>query len=181
MSMSDMSMTGMDMATSTMADMASSTMSMAMASATSSSDMGGMDMSGHDSSMMGMSSMMMTFFTSTTTPLFSEAWTPSGAGQYAGTCIFIIALSFVLRALIALRVNFNSLWAGYAAKTSTDAFSKDGARGGCSVRRPWRVNEAATRAVLDTVLAGVSYLLCVFLDCRYRFLKLINDVGCWLS
>lgn len=32
---------------------------------------------------------------------------------------------------------------------------------GCAKQRwrPWRINEAATRALLDTILVGVSYLL----------------------
>ncbi|ETN44397.1 uncharacterized protein HMPREF1541_10577, partial [Cyphellophora europaea CBS 101466] len=53
--------------------------------------------------LMGMSSMAMVFFTSIHTPLYSSAWTPSNAGQYAGTCIFLITLAAIFRALLAIR------------------------------------------------------------------------------
>jgi copper transporter 1 len=110
------------------------------------------------SGMMGMSGMMMVFFTSTTTPLYSKAWTPSGAGTYAGTCIFLIALSFVFRGLLALRFRFSELW----ARRSNESWKKttDLELGAVSrMREPWRINKALVRAILDTVLAGVSYLL----------------------
>jgi hypothetical protein len=66
-------------------------------------DMGhdmGDDMGGGDHSSM---SMAMTFYYSTTTPLFSERWTPQNIGEYAGTCIFLIVLAVILRVLLALR------------------------------------------------------------------------------
>ena len=49
---------------------------------------------------------MMTFFTSTKTPLFSEAWAPSSTAHYAGTCIFLIIFGAILQALIALRASW---------------------------------------------------------------------------
>jgi solute carrier family 31 (copper transporter), member 1 len=128
---------------------------------------GGMDMPmGHDShgaaqsDMMPMSDMMMVFFTSTTTPLYSESWAPETTGQYAGACIFLITLSVMLRCLFALRCNFSTLWQAWTRRQGTvmlryeteDEYAK-------MRRRPWRINEAATRAILDTVLVGVSYLL----------------------
>ncbi|OQN96856.1 hypothetical protein B0A48_17410 [Cryoendolithus antarcticus] len=150
MSMTDMS--GMNMATATS--------SMAMASSTASA---GHDMSGmaSTSSMMGMSDMTMTFFSSNTTPLYSMTWTPANMGQYAGTCLFLIAFALVFRVLIALRCNFTPLWVQWTRhETPMGAYRVDenllkGAR------RPWRVNEAAARATLDTMLAGVSYLLMI--------------------
>lgn len=115
-----------------------------------------MDMSGH---MMGMSDMMMVFFTSTGTPLYSKAWTPGSAGTYAGTCIFLIALAFIFRGLLAIRCRFTELWNRSTGndfwRNATDL--ELGAAG--QKREPWRINKALTRAILDTILAGVSYLL----------------------
>lgn len=159
--MSGMEMSSMDMTSATPTSMASMTMSMASPTATS-SDMAGMDMGGGSSSMMmGMSDMMMVFFTSTSTPLYSSAWTPKSTGQYAGTCIFIIALAFVMRALVALRVNFLGIWDNWSWKHGPDAFfdKPGGCAPACQGPRPWRINESAVRACLDVVLAGVSYLL----------------------
>jgi hypothetical protein len=118
------------------------------------------------SGMMDMSQMMMTFFTSTTTSLYSNSWTPTSTGQYAGTCIFLILLAVVLRGLVALRCNFVHLWdrkmqrqeIGVLRQMQVDVKGDGGGMGG-KRRRPWRINEAAARACLDTVLAGVSYLL----------------------
>ncbi|KAM3416536.1 Copper transport protein [Cercospora zeina] len=123
----------------------------------SSSDMSSM----HSSMMMDMSQMMMTFFTSTTTALYSNTWTPTSQGQYAGTCIFLICLGVLFRGLVALRYRFNTLWTRSIQKQDTAILRPKTAlnRDIGSSRRPWRINEAATRACLDTVLAGVSYLL----------------------
>ena len=142
----------MDMASSTMPAMASST---AMGH-----DMGGHDSMSSEPMMMGMNEMYMTFFTSTTTSLYSMTWTPSSTGQYIGTCIFLIALAFIFRALIAIRCNFLALWVRWHRTPFDDAAQQDeDFEKFKHVKRPWRINEAATRAVLDTTLAGVSYLL----------------------
>jgi len=111
----------------------------------------------HMSDMMGMSDMMMVFFTSAHTPLYSKAWTPAGAGTYAGTCIFLVVLAFIFRALLALRCRFSELWNRTRSNEFWDADLELGAAG--QEREAWRVNKALTRAMLDTVLAGVSYLL----------------------
>ena len=74
-------------------------MDMSMSSSTSSS-----------SSMDHSTGMSMTFFTSTTTPLFSTAWTPQTVGQYAGTCIFLIVLSFLLRFFYAVKCRIEASW-----------------------------------------------------------------------
>lgn len=129
---------------------------MSMPSGSDSSSSSTMDMSGH---MMGMSDMMMVFFTSTGTPLYSKAWTPGSAGTYAGTCIFLIVLAFIFRGLLALRCRFTELW----NRSTVNDFWRNtsdlelGAAG--QKREPWRINKALTRAILDTILAGVSYLL----------------------
>ncbi|USW56977.1 Putative Ctr copper transporter [Septoria linicola] len=147
----DMSMSGMDMPTSTSMD------SMASSTATASSDMSA-TMHG---SMMGMSEMMMVFFTSTNTALYSDKWMPSSIGQYAGTCIFLICLGVVFRGLVALRSNFEVIWSRSVQRQDTSILRQiPGVEPKTrSHPRPWRVNEAATRASLDTILAGVSYLL----------------------
>lgn len=146
--------------------MASVTTSGAMASSTS-ADMSGMDMlmdsSGHMH--MSMKDMMMTFFTATTTPLYAENWTPTTTGQYVGTCIFLIVLAAIFRGIIAVRANFNALLVRWSWKRETSILRNDFEATGGKLRlvaekgRPWNVNEALARACLDTVLAGVSYLL----------------------
>ena len=57
-----------------------------------------------------MSTMMMTFTVSTTTPLYSNAWTPSTVGQYAGTCIFLITLAVISRLLAMYRYKKQDDW-----------------------------------------------------------------------
>ncbi|KAF2213834.1 hypothetical protein CERZMDRAFT_38267 [Cercospora zeae-maydis SCOH1-5] len=105
--------------------------------------------------------MEMTFFTSTATALYSNTWTPKSQGQYAGTCIFLICLGLIFRGVVALRYRFNALWTRSIQKQDTAMLrpKTDQHRDVRSSQRPWRINEAATRACLDTVLAGVSYLL----------------------
>ena len=104
--------------------------------------------------------MMMVFFSATNTPLYSTAWMPNRTGQYAGTCIFLIALSVIFRGLMALRCNFGILWARRSQQQRQGLITHDTDTEYLKqARRPWRVNEAASRAVLDTMLAGVSYLL----------------------
>lgn len=153
-----MSMSNMDMSTTMSITMSTtgsptSTMSgMSMASSTGSS----MPMS--SSSMMGMDSMAMVFFTSSSTPLYSWAWTPDTTGQYAGTCIFLIAFAAIFRALLAVRVRFYDFLAlakhrqygGVSSQPLTDAKP---------ISRPWRANEAVMIAMVDVILAGLSYLL----------------------
>lgn len=124
---------------------------------------------GHESSQMAgmshgemssMSDMMMVFFTSTSTPLFSESWTPRSTGQYAGACVFLITLALLLRCLFAIRCNFETLWQTWARRQGTVMLRYDSEEECLKKRRrPWRINEAATRAVLDTILVGISYLL----------------------
>ncbi|KAF2166912.1 hypothetical protein M409DRAFT_66440 [Zasmidium cellare ATCC 36951] len=133
-----------------------------MPSSTSDSSMSGMDM--NSMGMMSMGDMMMVFFSSIKTPLYSEAWSPGTTGQYAGTCIFLIVLAAIFRGIIAIRANFPALAVWWAHRRDTSILRKDmqeemkwnllpGAK------RPWNINEALVRAVLDTILAGVSYLL----------------------
>ena len=91
------------MDTSSSMPMPSSTMSaMSSMPTPTPSSMSGMEMP--------MSQMAMVFFTAHTTPLFSTAWTPASVGSYAGTCIFLIVLSFALRCLYAVKSALESRW-----------------------------------------------------------------------
>ncbi|OAG06198.1 uncharacterized protein CC84DRAFT_754388 [Paraphaeosphaeria sporulosa] len=148
-------MESMSMATvtSTMAGM-----SMSMPMATESATSGSMDMG--SSSVMAMSTMAMT------------TWTPASAGQYAGTCIFLIAFAAIFRALIAIRFNFDRFSAKIAstrgdnqAHLYTDEYK--------GAHRPWRANEAVALGAMDVVIAGVSYLL--YVSSRVRVLPSLTD------
>lgn len=136
----------MSMSTTTMAGMA-------MPSATGSSSMSGM------TTMMGMDQMAMTFFTSTSTPLFSMSWVPASTGQYAGTCIFLVVFAIIFRALLAARLNIIEVLAAIEHRHSGVADYPYIAGSKSSTRRPWRANEAVMLATMDVVLAGVGYLL----------------------
>ncbi|PQE19183.1 Ctr copper transporter protein [Rutstroemia sp. NJR-2017a BBW] len=149
-----MSMSGMTMSMS--GSPTTTTSAMSMTSSTDSS----MSMSSSGTTLMSMDSMAMTFFTSTTTPLFSMTWTPTSIGQYAGTCIFLIAFAAVFRALLAVRVNFFEVLAlvkqrsnaGLLYTHTTDDDSKV---------RPWRVNEAVILSSMDVLLTAIGYLLMI--------------------
>lgn len=139
-------------------DMASQTMAMATSTPTADS---GMSMSGQT---MDMSSMTMAFFSATNTAFLSTSWQPSTVGQYIGTCIFLIALSAVFRGLMALRTNLVPLLDWWKHKQDpAGILGKHEIRHSIGLEgkrpRPWRINESITRACIDTVLAGVGYLL----------------------
>lgn len=140
---------------------------------------------------MSMSMMSMTFFQSSSTPLYSDAFTPSSTGAYAGTCVFVLVLAIVFRALLALKAwketawldaEFNRRYVTVVGKpTTAERISQDSdakrmiltengveehvmvvKKRGVGVR-PWRITVDPVRALLDTCLAGVAYLLYVFL------------------
>lgn len=136
---------------------------------------------------MSMSMMSMTFFTSTMTPLYSTMWTPTSTGGYAGTCIFLVILATVFRGLVAVKAwketawldaEFNRRYVKVAGKPSkAERISSDSdnkrmiltengveedvivVRKRSMSTRPWRITTDPVRAVIDTVLAGVGYLL----------------------
>lgn len=164
------SMSGMTATT----DMAMTATSSGMSMETSSSmDMGDMDMSsGHSMGGMSMSmaDMAMVFFTSATTPLYASSWTPNSDGQYAGTCIFLIALPVIFRAILAVRCNITHVQGWFSPQIAINAPHEDDDDTGAlkpahPVRRPWNINEALIRAILDTTIAGVSYLMLVSVVC----------------
>lgn len=175
LSIPTVNMDHMDM-TKTDMDSMSKTMSMPSATSTSMGGMGGMDHGDSMSTTMYMSEMAMTFFTSTSTPLYSNSWTPANRGQYAGTCIFLIALAVIFRVLIALRPILEArYWSNRPSPLSTP--SESTVEKGVEVRElpaemsgsfwgdvgnawsGWRVNSAGARATYDLVVAGVGYLL----------------------
>ncbi|KAM0716251.1 hypothetical protein Q7P37_007696 [Cladosporium fusiforme] len=148
-------------------DMTATSSDMPMATSSSSSmDMGDMDMSGHSMGgmTMSMADMAMVFFTSTKTPLYSNSWTPNNSGQYAGTCIFLIILAVIFRALLAVRCNVAGLRAWFSPHRALSHpeeahHEHDDWKQPPPTHRPWNINEALLRAIMDTVLAGASYLM----------------------
>ncbi|KAI9172773.1 hypothetical protein HJFPF1_02287 [Paramyrothecium foliicola] len=163
------------MASTTAHDMAvsSTTMNMDMPAATtgmSHHDMGGMSMS--------MADMIMTFFTSARTPLYSQIWTPSNDGGCAATCIFLIVLASLLRLLLALRpILERRIWRSHVVSEvdSEQSFPQNKSPGLNDRLHPgqmlsqvgrdvgagwsgWRVGPAAARATYEVVV-GVGYLL----------------------
>lgn len=164
-------------------DMSSGGSSSSSSSSGSMEDMNGMDMgSGHSSMMMAM-----VFQTNNATPLYSSSWTPNSAGAYAGTCIFLVVLAIIARVLLALKNRQETYWLDRDARrryvavngkeTLSEQVSRDPdakqmvlsengveetvfvvAKHG-SMTRPWRFSVDPVRAVMDTVIFGVGYLL----------------------
>jgi len=160
---------------------------MGTGTSTSTMDMG----DGSDSSSSGAhsSTMMAVFQTSMATSLYSTSWTPNSTGTYAATCIFIIVLAAIFRGLLALKAWQENRWldkelnrryvvvngkAPLAENLSRDSLAKPMVLGANGVEenvmvvakrtthaRPWRLSVDPVRAVIDTVIAGVGYLLCV--------------------
>jgi hypothetical protein len=131
--------------------------------------------------------MNMAFFTSTTTALWSLGWMPTSKGGYAGTCIFLIILAVLFRAMFALRTLMEQRWAAqnynrrYVVVTDKQPISeriqldpslKTGVltvngvdeniklvTNGLKGHQPFRLSQDIPRAALYTVIAGVAYLL----------------------
>lgn len=126
---------------------------------------------------------MMIFYTSTSTPLYSSDWVPSNTGQYAGACIFLIVLATVFRGLFAIKAVQERRWweaemkrryvfvsgkiqlVDSSIKTTVLSEGKSEedvmveVKTRTSTLRPWRLSTDIPRAVLDTIIAGVGYLL----------------------
>lgn len=87
-------------------------------------------------------------------------WTPNSTGQYTGTCVFLIALAAIFRALLAVRVHFYPLLAAadirHNGGINYQHFGKSG-------QGRWRVREATLLGLADVIIAGVGYMLYVFL------------------
>ncbi|KAH8717124.1 Ctr copper transporter-like protein [Phaeosphaeriaceae sp. PMI808] len=140
-----------------------------------------------ESSMGGHGGMASAFFSATNTPLYSASWTPQNAGQYAGTCIFLIFLAITLRAIftaksfLEARAMESALKRRYVVvagekmisdRASTDGNSITGILTTNGVQedvrvvsapvkhiQPWRFSVDLPRALLMTVAAAVGYLL----------------------
>ena len=150
-------------------------------------DMGDMGNSSGMSS--GMSMMAMVFQTTRATPLYANSWTPHSAGAYAGTCIFLVVLAIAARLLLAARTIQEARWLARDEKRRyvvangkiplAETLERDpdakhmtlSANGveervvvvasHSSAARPWRFSVDPVRAVMDTTIVGVGYLLCV--------------------
>lgn len=128
------------------------------------------------------------FLSSTSTPLYSIAWTPASTGSYAGTCLFLIILAVLFRGLQAgknilehrwLDTELNRRYISVRGKpTESERIDSDSnAKTGTLVtergieehvkvvRRkrhgvgPWRFSVDLPRAAYVTVMVGVAYLL----------------------
>ncbi|KAL8953032.1 MAG: hypothetical protein Q9222_001082 [Ikaeria aurantiellina] len=142
----------------------------------------------HSMSAMGMSTMNMAFFTSTSTTLFSLAWWPRSTGAYTGTCIFLISLAALFRGLAAGKQILERRWLDQelnrryirvrgipteAERIDVDPLSKQvtliterGVEEHVQVVRkirravtPWRHTVDLPRAAYATLTAGIGYLL----------------------
>ncbi|KAF4456947.1 Ctr copper transporter [Fusarium albosuccineum] len=133
------------------------------------------------------SMMAMVFQTDTSTPLYSNSWTPTSAGAYAGTCIFLAILAIIARGLLAYKAVQEAHWLDREAArryvavngklplaeqiaSSPDARRMTLSENGLeetvvvverkrAVTRPWRFSVDPIRACLDTVIVGIGYLL----------------------
>jgi len=97
-----------------------------------------------------------------TDSLYSMQWTPSSAGQYAGTWIFLLVLGIIARILTASKVLLEEYWHKKFSRISIVIHEKDGTIqtiSGARVLKCWRTSVDLPRACLQVVTAGVYYLL----------------------
>ncbi|KAK6082591.1 low affinity copper transporter [Seiridium cupressi] len=145
---------------------------------------GGMD--GMEASSMG--PMVMTFFSSAHTSLFSKSWTPTTVAAYAATCIFLLVLAVIMRAMLALKpVLESAMWKPDVNPDPHELLlseedcneeldrikeqhlvrgQEEGASGLQRVLsevksrgRGWRFMSSSSRAVFEVLLAVIGYLL----------------------
>ncbi|KAI1451535.1 hypothetical protein F4805DRAFT_471581 [Annulohypoxylon moriforme] len=122
------------------------------------------------------SEMSMTFFVSSTTSLFSKAWTPRSPAEYAGTCIFLIVLAVIMRFMLALKpVLEKSIWhaavesRGELLPDEEGSYQKEDMTGRSPLMRvygdirrrwaAWRFKTSLSRASFELSLATVGYML----------------------
>jgi len=129
----------------------------------------------------------MVFTTSHHTPLYGAGWTPTTAGGYAGSCIFLVFLAILLRLLFAGKALLEQRWSiaarnrryvrvhgrtTEAGRIDQDPDAKTGSLitvNGVeenvkvvvakSEFMPFRLSVDVPRAALTTVIAAVAYLL----------------------
>ncbi|KAI0867408.1 Ctr copper transporter [Hypoxylon argillaceum] len=127
-----------------------------------------------DGELMTSEDMAMVFFQNMVTPLYSLAWTPSNTHAYAGTCIFLIVLAVIHRALLAFRSlafdgNPNLIARAHISsdKESLVAERIQPPRMGNlghqlrerRARHPFLVSVELGRSLLEVFVGGVGYLL----------------------
>jgi copper transporter 1 len=133
------------------------------------------------------SEMLMAFFNSEYTPLYSKGWAPAGKGGYAGTCIFLILLTIIYRSLFAFKDILEARWAHQAYNrrfvvvADRQSFSEQAkidpdlktavltANGvdenvkivtrSVKMTPPWRFSVDLPRAAFVTLMVGIGYLL----------------------
>lgn len=137
---------------------------------------------------MSASMMEMVFFGSNRTPLYSSAWTPSSTASYAGTCIFLVTLALIFRALVAGKHILEHRWLdqqlnrryvavqGIPTEEERINADKEGqnmilrsergmeervrvVRSHVRTVTPWRLSVDFPRAAYVTIMTGVGYLL----------------------
>jgi len=127
------------------------------------------------------------FSTVTASPLYAPTWMPVSSSAYAGTCIFLVVLAIIFRFLIAFKSVLEERWIdaelnrryvliirkpNTKKRISSDSDSQiallteNGVEGDVMVVRkhmkgtiPWSVTTDGPRATIDTVIAGILYLL----------------------
>lgn len=150
-------------------------------------DMGSGSMTMTNSTSNTMMTMMVAFQNDFDTPLYTMAWTPNSIATYAATCIFLIFLAAILRGLFALKTIQESRWLDQEMNRrfvvvngqlpmhenlsqedlkQNMVLSANGVEEQVMVvkkkshdARPWRASVDPVRAVIDTIIAGVGYLL----------------------
>ncbi|KAI1261544.1 Ctr copper transporter [Xylariaceae sp. FL1019] len=143
------------------------------------------DMDGMDMDTTGSNTMV--FTSNIQTPLYSTTWTPTTAAGYAGTIIFLILLAILLRVILAAKALAEARWleaelsrryvvvqgkVPISEQVSGEDLSRkmtlteNGVEEDVVVLplkhqppRPWRLSVDPVRAGIDTVIAGVGYLL----------------------
>jgi hypothetical protein len=129
--------------------------------------------------------MNMVFFTASNTPLYSNSWTPTSPGAYAGTCIFLIILAIFFRLIFTAKAYFeakaiqSALKRRYVVvegegpeKIASDATSMTGilttngvaenvriVQAPAKLIQPWRFSVDLPRALLMTSAVAIGYLL----------------------
>ena len=155
------------------------------------------------------SSMDIVFTNSHSTPLYSNSWTPSSGGAYAGTCIFLIILAAILRVLFAGKAYLEAKWlakarnrryvlvkgkTSEAGKIEMDEDAKTGSlitvqgveesvkvvRATSRTVMPFRLSVDLPRAGIVMVITGVAYLLYA-LKTSTQIQLLTICLVCWRS
>ncbi|KAI9823474.1 MAG: hypothetical protein M1832_002485 [Thelocarpon impressellum] len=151
---------------------------------------------GHDSSSAPSSSsaesssgMSSTFFAATNSALYGTAWTPRSTGAYAGTCIFLILLAALFRALFAGKQMAERRWLdsaldrryvvvapGAAARPSEAKRARDDADASTALLVSARGVEEEVRVVKRRTRGPVPWRLSVDLP-RALLVTVIAGVG----